>query len=243
MRKILLFTIASLIYSLSFSQTISITSHHGDDISNTTITIDILSSDISSNSEFEAVYECFINNTSSSDINATILREVNNIPAGSESFFCSLGGCLPPNVDTKSGPISASSADDPLTSFHYLPIGNFDDATVVYLYTFDGSTEETRITIEYHVIDDTGIKTQISNNTFVAYPNPANSNVSISYNVTEQSEIVIYNIVGEKVRAYLASPSGNNLKIETSDLPAGTYFYSMISDSKITGTKRLVIKH
>ena len=240
MRKLLLFTLIT-IASYSFSQVLTITDENGTDVTNTTITYDLLSSEIMADNDLNIGFDGHINNISSSTKSVTILREVETIPAGAESYFCTLGACVPPNVNKKTGDVAANSQD--VAQFHYVPRGNITDATVVWLYTYEGGTQEARLTLEYHVIDDTGINSQLAKNSFLAYPNPANQNVSISYNVSERSEIIFYNIVGKQVKSILVDAGTRNIEVETSSLPSGTYFYSMISNSKITETKRLVIKH
>lgn len=237
MRKILLFTLL-IVSSYGFSQVMTITDENDQDVTNTTIVYEINAADILADNDLNIGFDGHINNNSSSTKTITIFREVENIPTGAQSYLC-FELCAPYFIDTQTSDVDANSAG--LAQLHYVPKGNVEDATVTWLYTYDGGTEEARITFEYRVI--TGIDELNAQNTFVAYPNPANDNVNISYNVTEASQIVFYNIVGEQVKQLNVTSGINTINVETSDLPAGTYFYSMISDSKITATKRLVIKH
>ena len=238
MKKNLLFTLI-LITSYSFSQVLTFTDENGVDISNTTVTVDMLSSTITSDEEYEAVFHCYINNTTSSDMSVTFTRESNDIPENTYSYFCTLGSCNGPDDNSKSGTLNANSSS--ITTLYYAPIGILNDASVSY--KLSSGFNEITLVVQYHVTDDTGIKNNTTDNTFLAYPNPANSKVTVSFNTNEDAEIIFYNIVGEQVKKISVNAGVSNIEIETSDLPAGTYFYSMVSNNNVTKTKRLVIKH
>ncbi len=232
MKKVLLISFVILFSSFAFSQTLVLENILGQDISNTSISVDVKSSD-------EAVLECVLKNNSSSIIEVTLTKK-DNIPDGAESSYCALGACVPPTTNSSTGNIEGNDKDE--ETYHYKPKGTTTDATVVYTFSYDGGNDIT-YTINYHVIDDTKITSHSKDNDFIAYPNPANSKVNISFNITENAKVVIYNIVGKKVKEYAISPALENIELETSSLQAGTYFYSIISNKKLFGTKRLVIKH
>jgi hypothetical protein len=80
-----------------------------------------------------------------------------------------------------------------------------------------------------------------------AYPNPANNNATISYNLPSNynsGKIIIRNMIGKEVKT-IAINGGSNSKmtISTSDMPNGVYFYSIIGDGKPLSTKKLIVKH
>jgi len=241
MKNFLLFALLVLFSTVAFTQSLKLTNELGQDIGNTTVTIDIKSSDITNDDSYEVEYKCDLNNVSAMKVTATIEKTLNDIPDGAESTFCALGSCTDPTQTSRTGDIEGNDKDSEL--LHYKPKGNTVDATIVYTYSYEGGSDDVTLTLKYHVIDDTNVPELAKDNNFMAYPNPANGQVNISFNTAEDAEIVIYNIVGKKVKTVLVSPGLKTVEIETSDLQAGTYFYSIISDTKLSGTKRLVIKH
>ena len=125
----------------------------------------------------------------------------------------------------------------------YLGSGSYDDASLEYkIFKEDNPSESFSFTVNYS-FSPNNISNINTINTIHAYPNPANNNVSISYNASTDSEILLYNIVGEQVGKYNINAGTDKLDIDVSNLSSGTYFYSIISDSKASETKRLVIKH
>jgi len=239
MKRFLLLTLF-ISSNFAFSQVLTITDEEGNNVTNTTVEVEVLLTNIQSDNGLDVDYECHINNTSSSTIRVTLLKETNNIPTGSESYFCAGTGCYTPNQNTLNYDVSATSYN--LSALHYKPRGSNQDATVTYCYTYTGSSSESRITVHYKVVDNTGIKSVLKGMNLSAFPNPANDKVEIAYKSTEASQIVLYNIVGTKVKSFNVSAGTSSIEIATDALPAGTYFYSLINKQG-TETKRLVIKH
>ncbi len=163
--------------------------------------------------------------------------------AGTQNFNCvgASGHCFAPNdQDPHTEDLDASN--NAPVNLEYKPNGYSDPAIIDFRISSPGN-ESINITFSINWTIATGIDEITNKSSLIAYPNPANGNVKISYKVSEVSEIVFYNIVGEQVKKIMVSAGTNQIDVETSALPSGTYFYSMISDSKITETKRLVIKH
>ncbi|MEO0338982.1 MAG: zinc-dependent metalloprotease [Bacteroidota bacterium] len=80
------------------------------------------------------------------------------------------------------------------------------------------------------LVEDQGVK---------LYPNPSNDHVFFDLNLKEKSSsdgrIDIYNLYGQKVKAVIVEEAGT-LKINTSDLPNGTYMYQLKGfESEYTG--------
>jgi len=161
---------------------------------------------------------------------------------GTQNFNCVGAHCYAPN-DMNPHTEALDGGNTAALSLEYKPNGHADPAVIdIKIHKVGDENEAIIVHLSYTVLT-AGIETINTNNNFVAYPNPANNNVNISYSASESSEIIFYNIVGEQVKKILVDAGSSTVEIETSSLPAGTYFYSMVSNSKTTGTKRLVIKH
>ncbi len=80
-------------------------------------------------------------------------------------------------------------------------------------------------------------------NSFVMYPNPANSSVQIDLiNTNEQlTKVIFYDMLGKAVRT-LNSVATESLSVDVSDLSKGVYLVEITSDSNLKLTKKLVIQ-
>ncbi|MBQ4433904.1 MAG: T9SS type A sorting domain-containing protein, partial [Bacteroidales bacterium] len=82
---------------------------------------------------------------------------------------------------------------------------------------------------------------------FSAYPNPATSSVTFQYTLANRSasdaaNIVITNLVGNRVRVIPVSGNSGKKTIDLSNMVAGIYFYSMEINGKPASTKKLIVK-
>lgn len=73
----------------------------------------------------------------------------------------------------------------------------------------------------------------------VAYPNPFKDKTILHLPIIT-NKVDIYNLMGKAVRSYKVSVNETTLELDLSNLPAGIYFYSLISESGIIETKKLV---
>lgn len=117
--------------------------------------------------------------------------------------------------------------------------------TVHYqFYDIANITDSTGVTIRYNYV--TGINDiEISGGSIAnAYPNPANSTVSIKYDINDFSQngqIIFYDMLGKSVKAVNLSDKKGTAKINIDDLNSGIYFYSFLVDGKAISTKKLVV--
>jgi len=120
-----------------------------------------------------------------------------------------------------------------LVKYVFYDITNISDSVSVLInYSFCTSG------IEEEKIDITQI--QFSN----AFPNPANSFFSIKYAVPSSAtnnNIVIKDMLGNVVKEIFLENNSGNIKIDITELPDGVYFYSLMIDSKIYATRKLVV--
>ncbi|NML69264.1 T9SS type A sorting domain-containing protein [Chryseobacterium sp. RP-3-3] len=77
-------------------------------------------------------------------------------------------------------------------------------------------------------------------------PNPTKNGTSISYYLPKSAKtasIEVYNISGQLVKSLPLHEKGNGtINLSGSELQSGTYVYSMITDGKVTGSKKMVIR-
>lgn len=113
-------------------------------------------------------------------------------------------------------------------------------------YATDGLMTDMAFRVTCAQCDPTGIKETASviNNTNV-YPNPANGQVTITFNVKEATDVnvSITNTVGQVMKSQNAGKvAAGKAVFTTSDLASGVYFYTVEANGQRT-TGRFVVAH
>ncbi|MEM7161928.1 MAG: T9SS type A sorting domain-containing protein [Bacteroidota bacterium] len=110
-----------------------------------------------------------------------------------------------------------------------------------------GGEEEWEVRTDGFGVDAISGIDQIQALTFVnVYPNPANDNVTIAFNLDSESQVSfeMYNLIGEKV--YVSTQQNfvgnNNVNIDVSSLSVGIYTLNMVVDGQVSTTKLTVSK-
>jgi hypothetical protein len=90
--------------------------------------------------------------------------------------------------------------------------------------------------------------TNIVENSFVLYPNPASQNTTISFNIVEKNNVIVsvYDVLGNLISTMTQSSEfekgSNTVSLNTSSLASGIYYVSLtVNGAK--ETKKLVINH
>ena len=179
----------------------------------------------------------FINGTMSND-SVRIQKKDAQLSTTADISYCTDYGCYTKDND-ESDKFQVKSKDTANLYLHYSPHGTTDSAWVVYRVHKE-SSPSVEITILYVIA--TNIKNIKKENSFIAYPNPANQIVKINYTIQKTAKINLYDITGNKVKEFNLSLNDKSIRIDIADLPQGTYFYTLTT-AKTTKTKRLIIRH
>ncbi len=186
-----------------------------------------------------------VKNISSSTKAVKCAREDITIVPGASNSFC-WGLCYPPTTDTSAVSVDID-AGGMYTEFSgdYFPDGNEGASTIKYTY-YDELNPSDKISVVVVYSTLVGINDPVDYKLSAAYPNPANSFVKFDYDVSEisdNSKVVIYNLLGSAVKEVRIDNSFGSLKISTSDFKEGIYFYSLVVNNEPTKTQKLIIKH
>ena len=76
-------------------------------------------------------------------------------------------------------------------------------------------------------------------------PNPFRGITNISYSLpvnANQAQLLIISLDGKQVANYQLSGRSGNIDFDGSNLPAGTYFYSLLVDNKQVAQKKMVVQ-
>lgn len=219
-----------------FSQNITITDSHGAVINNTTVTF-------SSTDLYSTVYAVGIdvNNNTSNALNLYCKKiEISCVP-GTENSFCWGGNCWP-STQYVSGAYTSIPAGGLSSEFagDYNPFG-FGGMSII-TYRFFNSTDSAEFTIAYDL--PLGINFTINKGTTLsAFPNPANNYITLTFDNKNNSKasFFIYDCLGNVVQKI--NTNSSTAIVNTSNLPSGLYFYSLITNNKKVYTKKLIINH
>jgi len=92
-------------------------------------------------------------------------------------------------------------------------------------------------------LDEINNSTSISTN----FPNPFSLITTISYTIlkdTNDAKIIIYNTNGSTIKTYNLKERGSkgSLTINKQEMKSGVYFYTLITDGIVIGTKKMIVK-
>ena len=186
-----------------------------------------------------------ITNTSDEPVTISLSRRVVSEVPGSYNIFCFGGGCYD----------SQNSAENPMTlqpgetsegsDFHFLynPCGN--EGTTSVNYSFASADYSVSVMVNY-IYSTVGISSSdLSVNSLAAYPNPASTSVTVSYDLSglnSDARLVITNLVGSKVAVRSLNGNSGKVNVDLSNLDAGIYFYSIEANGQAISTRKLIVK-
>ncbi len=127
--------------------------------------------------------------------------------------------------------------------------GSMYEVMIVAIYIDGGASDPVELSILFVEGDEIMIlETKLLGN----YPNPFNPTTTISFSLTteytQNTEIVIYNLKGQKIRQYSISNDQSSIVWNGTDesnkpVSSGVYFYKLVSDCKnIASQKMLLLK-
>lgn len=251
MKKIFTTVFALSLAGIGFSQSLHIL-QDGNDITNSSITVNI-------DPSTPYVNELELLNSSSGTISYQVNRTVMSGPLDTDAmlYFCTGTQCYSPQSATTWTPSTAPASLGPGASLpsgsgtygisaHYDVGETASSMTVKYrVYNTDSGTNDTAyVTINY-VSATAGVQENAaSGNVYNAYPNPASTIASIKYDMNEFSQsgkIVIYDMLGKKMKEIVLADKQGIVKIDVSGLTPGIYFYAFAVNDKVLATKKLIV--
>ena len=159
-----------------------------------------------------------------------------------ENWFCTnLGLCYPPHITDWEIELFADQTRQ--LQLHYKPNGE-GDATVNYRISEVGNSSNSILFSVHYIGTSTSVEEKLTSNISIkAFPNPANQFCKIAYDVKEDSEIYLYNIIGERIESYHINTGSGSINIDTSNLKNGTYIYQGVCKSNVITSNYLIVNH
>lgn len=192
----------------------------------------------------EIIGEVKVLNISGADKSVICEKEEISIVPGTENTFC-WGSCFPPTTFVSPNPIILVSGDTSSGfSGHYAPKNIIGTSVIRYVFRIlHGDT--ICVFIKFNALYNSIANNNFNSNISAPFPNPANNNVSINYNISNKSNasIKIHNVYGKLEKQLSLLDTKGVINFDVSDLPSGIYFYSLSLDGKIVKTNKLIIVH
>jgi hypothetical protein len=181
-------------------------------------------------------------NETGGDLNLSVEVVYRNIPAGWDGMICIEGLCLGtvPVVGTTADMATVNSTTNGWTRWTVNPLGDLGSAELrVRVYDKDNPTDGDTATWIV-TSEPLGLQDYEESGNFRIYPNPASEFVTIDNN--NQIDILeFYTIQGKLVKTETLS-SAIKQTIYVHDLPSGLYFVNALSESEITGVRKIFIQ-
>ncbi len=195
--------------------------------------------------------EIFFRNNTTEEVAVFIKKTEAYIMDGTNNTFCWDGVCYPPNVYEVEepiilGPDETSTEDDFYTQ--YFPNGIEGESIIDYeFFSKDDSFESVVVTVIYTTESPNFIAPQALSAGALSEPkpNPAINYTKIYYQLptgTCDAYINIINTTGLTVKKIALDHNNDFVKINTSILKNGVFFYSLVVNGKTISTKKLVVK-
>lgn len=78
------------------------------------------------------------------------------------------------------------------------------------------------------------------------YPNPASEYATLDYTITgdiKDAKVIFYNVLGSKMSEHALTKNNGKLRVDTTLMPTGLYFYQLSMDGKKVATKKMLVRH
>jgi hypothetical protein len=193
-------------------------------------------------------------NTSTSNINMMIKREIISLLQGADNYFC-FYDCLTSTVDRLPSPVSVNAGDtlshkdgDNLYYFytHYDPYNHKGISLIKFNFSDnDNPTDVTSVVFKFNSAALGITDNQTAAVALNAYPNPATTKIFVQHDLKKQAaeaKILVTNLMGVTLKTIPVNPTSNKTQIDISDFASGIYFYSLEVNGKISVTKKLIVK-
>ena len=175
-------------------------------------------------------------NTTSEELQLKWIRTVVDKPDAWRSQVCDNNTCYTPQVSTNYDPdnginepviLPANSSFELI--FHVLPnqVAGEGEFKVDFYLISDPDSLLAEVTFDVDVIGTTSIS-EPSKQKIKAYPNPAQNYIELTNN-SIVDQLVVYNVVGRKVKTFQAA---NGKKYDIGELPDGLYLVSLMNNEE-----------
>jgi hypothetical protein len=187
-----------------------------------------------------------VKNTTSSNMTAKARKEESSMATGASSSICFGGVCYgPATYMTSCKPDMAMQTALFTADFNYGTTMNLSTVRYV-IYDCANTADSVSFNIVYNA-SPAGIQNYAANCSISEpYPNPASAALNFDYklgNMPGNASIVVFNLLGSRVKTVDLSEANGTVRLDVADLEAGMYFYTLQLNGKATVSRKFIIKH
>lgn len=178
-----------------------------------------------------------------------IIRRVQaDLGSTQKGYFCLEGNCLEPGMDKFSKRVEAGEVLENL--YYSLETGLITGQNSIQFEIFPQLSPieavEHNVTI---LINEKAAKAFVFQSKEITvndiYPNPVIDHAFIDYKIHDENmkaKLVIHNILGSALGEYALPTFETKIKLQTEDLAAGVYFYTIYLDEEGVLTRKLIVR-
>ncbi len=196
----------------------------------------------------EIAANVYITNNSVDTLQLKCRKYVIDTVTGTLNSFC-FGLCFGSTTYVSPNPVAFPGGVVDMTSFvgDYYPQGISGTTSIRYLIFNVNNPNDTATFIVNYTAEPVSVKENAASLiSIAAYPNPANSYVTINYDlnkVASNASLIIRNILGKTMKEFPLTSQSGRVNVNIEDLDEGIYFYSVMINSDIQNSKKLIIRH
>jgi len=181
-------------------------------------------------------------------ITLIIRKASSQIGTSQKNYFCKDDNCADPSVEDI---IVKVEPGQTLTSLQVaLEAGLVPGVSSVRYIAYNKSNPGEVLEVEINfVVDEKPEKVNIYTSRSITlqdvYPNPTADFAFVDYKVVQdnvKARIILHNVLGNSVGEYNLNAWETKAKIQTADLNAGIYFYTLYLNGEAVMTRKLVVK-
>jgi hypothetical protein len=201
------------------------------------------------NTTNEMLFPLNLVNTSANTDTIAVTSDTSGAILGTSKYVCWDNHCTPVNNYTYVIPPGDTAKLGNVFSAEYFPNGHTGTSIIKYIFYDKGkrNTVADTFTATY-VTSPSGIaELSDGQNSFSApYPNPANTNVSFNYSLTNGAQaatLKVFNLLGDCIQTISLSASQNKTTINVQSMPSGIYVCEMQAEGSRSVYQKLIVSH
>lgn len=187
-------------------------------------------------------------NNGTKPVTLIIRKASSQIGTSQKNYFCQDARCLDENVEdfiVKVEPGQTLGSIDVALEAGLVP-GLSSVRYIVYSKSNPGESLDIELNF---IVEEKPEKADIYTSRSITlqdvYPNPTSDLAFVDYKIAQDNEkvrIILHNVLGNSVGEYELSPLETKAKIQTAELNAGIYFYTLYVNGDAVMTRKLVVK-
>jgi hypothetical protein len=192
----------------------------------------------------------FLTNSGENEIVVSMRKVEVDVLEGTDNDFCFAGRCYAPDVfdaPDKMTLAAGSTSNQSECYAQFYPGGVIGSSTLKYeFFSDDESFETVYVEVTFTATAPTSIPSLPFADVVFSdpYPNPARGHTTIDYQLTPEvksARIILRSLTGQVVQTFPLNTNANSIRIDTSSLNSGMYFYSIELNNQVFLSKRLIV--